>query len=79
MSLSKQENSLMCILHMERVIGLVTRKYQNLQSRAMPIEHMAVNAGDSQALIDKIGVICCVLSNLSDSVVPLEYPKIRDA
>lgn len=59
-------------IHVERVIGLVRRKYQILQSRAMPIEHMAVNTGDSLALIDKIGVICCALSNLSDSVVPLE-------
>lgn len=59
-------------IHVERVIGLVRRKYQILQSRAMPIEHMAVKAGESLALIDKIGVICCALSNLSDSVVPLE-------
>lgn len=59
-------------IHVERVIGLVRRKYQILQSRAMPIEHMAVKAGESLALIDKIGVICCALSNLSVSVVPLE-------
>lgn len=59
-------------IHVERVIGLVRRKYQILQSRAMPIEHMAKKKGESLALIDKIGVICCVLSNLSESVVPLE-------
>ncbi len=59
-------------IHVERVIGLVQRKYQILQSRAMPIEHMAAKAGDSLALIYKIGVICCALTNLSVSVVPLE-------
>ncbi|KAK0139962.1 hypothetical protein N1851_023125 [Merluccius polli] len=59
-------------IHVERVIGLVRRKYQILQSRAMPIENMATKPGEALALIDKIGVICCVLSNLSESVVPLE-------
>jgi len=59
-------------IHVERVIGLVRRKYQILQSRAMPIEHMATKPGESLTLIDKIGVICCALSNLSESVVPLE-------
>ena len=59
-------------IHVERVIGLVRRKYQILQSRAMPIENMSVKRGDQLALIDKIGVICCALTNLCDSVVPLE-------
>lgn len=59
-------------IHVERVIGLVRRKYQILQSRAMPIEHMATKPGEALAMIDKIGVICCVLSNLCESVVPLE-------
>ena len=59
-------------IHVERVIGLVRRKYQILQSRAMPIEHMAVKEGDALAVIDKIAVICCALSNLSESVVPSE-------
>ncbi|XP_034073080.1 uncharacterized protein LOC117546831 [Gymnodraco acuticeps] len=59
-------------IHVERVIGLVRRKYQILQSRAVPIEHMLTKPGEALALIDKIGVICCALSNLSVSVVPLE-------
>ena len=59
-------------IHVERVIGLVRRKYQILQSRAMPIEHMAVKEGDALAVIDKIAVIYCALSNLSESVVPSE-------
>lgn len=62
-------------IHVERVIGLVRRKYQILQSRAMTIEHMATKP--SESLIDKIGVICCALSNLSESVVPLEYEIIK--
>ena len=59
-------------IHVERVIGLVRRKYQILQSRAMPIEHMLTRPGETAALIDKIAVIYCALSNLSESVVPLE-------
>ena len=59
-------------IHVERVIGLVRRKYLILQSRAMPIENIATKPGEALALIDKIGVICCVLYNLSESVVLLE-------
>ncbi|KAK1902906.1 MICOS complex subunit MIC27 [Dissostichus eleginoides] len=59
-------------IHVERVIGLVRRKYQILQSRAVPIERMLTKPGEALALIDKIGAICCALSNLSVSVVPLE-------
>uniref|UniRef100_A0A8C6NIL0 DDE Tnp4 domain-containing protein n=1 Tax=Nothobranchius furzeri TaxID=105023 RepID=A0A8C6NIL0_NOTFU len=55
-------------IHVERIIGLVRRKYQILQSRAMPIEHMATKPGEALALIDKIVVICCVLSNFSESI-----------
>ena len=38
----------------------------------MPFEHMLTRPGETAALIDKIAVICCALSNLSESVVPLE-------
>ena len=55
---------------MECVIGLVRKTYQILQTRAMPIKHMAVKEGKELAVIDKIAVICCALSNLSESVVP---------
>ncbi|KAI4787316.1 hypothetical protein KUCAC02_036366 [Chaenocephalus aceratus] len=58
-------------IHVERVIGLVRRKYEILQSRAVPTEHMPTRPGEALAFIDKIGVICCALSNLSVSVVPL--------
>ena len=59
-------------IHVERVIGLVKRKYQILQSRAMALENMTVKEGDTLAVVDKIAVICCALTNLSESVVPLE-------
>ena len=59
-------------IHVERVIGLVRRKYQILQTRAMPIEHMAVKEGEELAVTGKIAVICCALSNLYESVIPLE-------
>ncbi|XP_013880836.1 uncharacterized protein LOC106529864 [Austrofundulus limnaeus] len=52
-------------IHVDRVLGLVRRKYQILHSRALSIEHMATKPGEALALIEKIGVICCVLSNLS--------------
>jgi transcriptional regulator with XRE-family HTH domain len=59
-------------IHVERVIGLVRRKYQILQSRALSIEYLHTSPGEQQSLIDKIGVICCALTNLSETVVPLE-------
>ena len=49
-------------IHVERVIGLVNRMYQILQSRAMPTEHMAAKPGETMALIDKIGIILVVRS-----------------
>lgn len=59
-------------IHVERVIGLVRRKFQVLQSRALPIEFLHTQPGEQHSLIDKIGVVCCALTNLSQSVVPLE-------
>ena len=59
-------------IHVERVIGLVRRKYQILQSRAMAREHMVVKPGETMALIDKIGIICCALTNFSNSIFPVD-------
>lgn len=42
----------------------------------MPRENMAVEQGGTLALMDKIGVICCALTNLSESVGPRE-PFLR--
>uniref|UniRef100_A0A8C6TNW3 Transposase n=1 Tax=Neogobius melanostomus TaxID=47308 RepID=A0A8C6TNW3_9GOBI len=57
-------------VQVERVTGLVPKKYHILQS--LPIGHTDVELNDSMALIDKIAVICCALSNLFKSIVPLE-------
>ena len=38
-------------IHVERVIGLVRRKYQILQTRTMPVEHMAVKEGEELVVI----------------------------
>ncbi|KAJ4924776.1 hypothetical protein JOQ06_003727 [Pogonophryne albipinna] len=74
--LSKFEQFILVLLRLRLNIPLkdlaFRRKYQILQSRAVPIEHMLTKPGEALALIDKIGVICCALSNLSVSVVPLE-------
>ena len=58
-------------IHVERVIGLVRRKYPMLQS-ILPTELLKVKAGDSLAPIDKIARVCCSLTNLSDSIVPFD-------
>ena len=59
-------------IHVERVIGLVRREFQILQSRAMPIEFLHTHPGEQHSLIDKSAAVCCALTNLSQSVVPLE-------
>ncbi|XP_035678171.1 uncharacterized protein LOC118416983 isoform X1 [Branchiostoma floridae] len=56
-------------IHVERVIGLVRRKYSVLQS-TLPIPLVKSKPGDALAPIDKITRVCCALTNLSDSVVP---------
>jgi hypothetical protein len=58
-------------IHVERVIGLVRRKYVILQS-ILPIETVTAKNGESCAPIDKIAKVCCALTNLSESVVPFE-------
>ena len=58
-------------IHVERVIGLVRRKYVMLQS-ILSIHLLTTKAGDSVPPIDKIVTVCCALTNLSESVVPFE-------
>lgn len=58
-------------IHVERVIGLVRRKYVILQS-ILPVELITAKPGDAEAPIDKIARVCCALTNLSDSIVPFE-------
>ena len=58
-------------IHVERVIGLVRRKYIILQS-ILPIEHVKAKGGDILSPIDKIARVCCALTNLSDSIIPFD-------
>ena len=59
-------------IHVERVIGLVRRKYSILQG-ILPIQLVTARRGDDLAPIDKIiTTICCALTNLSESIVPFD-------
>ena len=58
-------------IHVERVIGLVRRKYVILQS-ILPTELVKAKPGESLAPFDKIARVCCALTNLSESIVPFD-------
>ena len=58
-------------IHVERVIGLLRRKYKILQG-ILPIDLLIKKDTNDLASIDKIIVVCCALTNLCDSVVPFE-------
>ena len=58
-------------IHVERVIGLVRRKYTILQG-TLPIQLLTARRGDDLAPTDKIAIVCCVLTNLSESIVPFD-------
>ena len=58
-------------INVERVIGLVRRKYVMLQS-ILPTELVKAKPGESLAPIDKIARVCCALTNLSESIVPFD-------
>lgn len=62
-------------IHVERVIGLVRRKYIILQS-ILPIETITAKTGDRLAPIDKIVSVCCALTNLSDSIIPFDWYQL---
>ena len=53
------------------VIGLVCRKYTILQE-ILPIQLVTARRGDDLAPIDKIAIVCCALTNLSESIVPFD-------
>ncbi|KAG5868357.1 hypothetical protein JTB14_012501 [Gonioctena quinquepunctata] len=57
-------------IHVERVIGLLKRKYRIL-SEEFPIH--AIKKGDENyALIDKIVIVCSVFINLCPGILPLD-------
>jgi len=55
-------------IHVERVIGLVRRKYVMLQS-ILVMETVTAKASESVSPIDKIANVCCALTNLSESII----------
>lgn len=58
-------------IHVERVIGLLRRKYAILSS-IIPIELVRRRSGDNTTQLDKIVAVCSALTNLSKSVVPFQ-------
>ena len=59
-------------IHVERVIGLVRQKYPILRS-TIPVHYLTKRLSNDLPLIDHIVRVCCALSNICDSVVPLDY------
>ena len=57
-------------IHVERVIGLLRNKYKVLQN-ILPLNYL-ITAENSLCTTDKMVVVFCALSNLCDSVVPIE-------
>ena len=57
-------------IHVERVIGVVRQKYQIL-SGILPIETVT-SSETTEPLIDDIVKVCCALTNMCDSVVPVD-------
>ena len=57
-------------IHVERVIGLVRRKYKILQS-TLPTDYLSNKDSDGLTSIDKITIVACSLTNICSSVVPL--------
>ncbi|XP_065911810.1 uncharacterized protein [Dysidea avara] len=58
-------------IHVERVIGLVRQKYSILQS-TIPIHFVKCRHGEDIPLIDRIVRVSCALTNICNSVVPLD-------
>eukprot|EP00794_Sanderia_malayensis_P002557 gene2557-2953_t len=58
-------------IHVERVIGLLRRKYTILQS-TLPIDYLICSNGSQSPLIDKIIRVAASLTNLCPSIVPFE-------
>ena len=58
-------------IHVERVIGLVRRKYTILQS-TLPTDYLGNKDSDGMTVLDKIALVACTLTNVCDSVVPFD-------
>ena len=58
-------------IHVERVNGCVRQKYMIMQG-TLPIIYMHKVDNSGLPTVDKIARVCCALTNLSDSIIPLE-------
>ena len=58
-------------VHVERVIGLLRKKYTILQ-RILPLAYLMKKDGINMTTIDNIAVICSALTNMCDSGMPVE-------
>ena len=62
-------------IHVERIIGLLRRKYTIL-SGILPIDFLQCDPNGSQVakipMIDRIITVCAALTNLSNGIVPLD-------
>ncbi|XP_013382111.1 uncharacterized protein LOC106154716 [Lingula anatina] len=58
-------------IHVERVIGLLCRKFRIFDS-VVPLEFLKLKSGEEVPTIDKIVKVCCCLTNLCPSVVPFD-------
>ena len=62
-------------IHVERIIGLLRRKYTIL-SGILPIDFLQCDPNGSQEakipMIDRIIMVCAALTNLSNGIVPLD-------
>ena len=56
-------------IHVERVIGLVRKKYTIL-SDTLPMDYIIAKEGQAVPILDKIVLISCALVNFCDSVIP---------
>ncbi|XP_034235759.1 uncharacterized protein LOC117642061 [Thrips palmi] len=57
-------------IHVERVIGLVRRKYLIL-SQILPTDSLKIKEGQSMAPVDQYAIICSALCNLCPPIVPM--------
>ena len=58
-------------IHVEQVIGNLWQKYSFL-STTQPIDHLICKPGECSTTLDRIVTVCCSLTNLCNSVVPLD-------
>lgn len=64
-------------IHVERVIGLVRNKFRILKE-PIPINFLKEKY-DDKCFTDFIVRACCILTNVCDSIVPLQKPQLKNS